>query len=222
MIVAALLLVPAVSAPAPGPTIADVRQLLPADAGTLVLQGQDHRRIEAVVIPPLRGLQPPGTSDLELVEHAALENRGCVRKRWTAVFVHGPEMAEDAATLSGVTGRNEVAMALSGTCPDGRYVHLGPGVAPAPALDALAQLGRIRSGRGKVRFSCSDDTSSRLCGSARTTQRQLAGLSPWAISFQGKTAVFWLGTPGQIVTEVRFDTDAPDRVSVDRRIPAPA
>ncbi|RXD05099.1 hypothetical protein EQZ23_08245 [Sphingomonas sp. UV9] len=231
MIVAALLLAlvapGSAPRPAPGPTIAAVLRLSPADAGTLVLLGQDHRRIETVVSPPPQGLQPPGMSELELVEHATFETQGCVRKRWTAVFARSPERAGEAATLFSVRGGTEVTMAESGACPDGQYVRVNPGIEPARAFDALAQLGHIQSGRGqsgrgKVRFSCSDSTSSRLCANAGTTQHRLAGLSPWAVSFIGETVVFWLGTPGQVVTEVRFDTGTPDRVFVDRRIPAPA
>jgi len=85
----------------------------------------------------------------------------------------------------------------------------------------LAHLDAIRSPRSKISFTCTDSTQSRLCGSDRSIRRDLAALSPWAVTQQGDAWAIWLGVPGQVVTEVRYTPSSPNRVIVDRRIPAP-
>lgn len=107
-------------------------------------------------------------------------------------------------------------------CPTGQYVHLNPGVDPKLVFGPLMQLEQVRLRQRKVRFSCSDSTPSHLCADDRTIHRELAAISPWALSREGGSMIFWLGTPGEVLTEVRFDTAAPERVTVSRRIPPPA
>lgn len=218
MIVAVAMLM---QAPAP-PTLAEVARLPPAAAGDLVLSGQQHGRIEAIVKPQAGGLEAPGVTERQFVEQAVAREQGCLRKRWTARFRVVSDANADAALLENTYSTTEITLSNSPVCPQGRYVHLNPGVDPQQAFDALVQLERVRSERHKMQFTCSDDTSSGLCTNARTTRRELAAITPWAVSREGRTLIFWLGVPGRAVTEVRFDTATPDRISVTRSIPAPA
>lgn len=71
MILVALMLMQAFA----HPTLAEVMQLQPVAAGDLVLSGQEHGPVEEVVVPPARGLQPPGLAELELVEQAGAAAR---------------------------------------------------------------------------------------------------------------------------------------------------
>jgi hypothetical protein len=199
-------------------TLAEIERLPPAAAGERLLAGQAHGPIEAIVRRPPHGMDPPDTVELQLVERAVAQARGCSRRRWSITF-SGP--AWTAVSSSGPHSVAEVALLRDGSCPGDPYVHVDPGMAPAQALDALAYLDAIRSPRSRVVFTCFDRTSSRLCGSRRTIRRELARLSPWAVSREGDDTLLWLGVRGETVTEVRYRAGSPNRIIVTRRIPAP-
>ena len=199
-------------------TLAEIERLPPAAAGERLLAGREHGPIEAVVRRPPHGMDPPETLELQLVERAVAQARGCSRRRWSITF-SGP--AWTAASSSGPWGAAEVALLRDGACPADRYVHVNPGMEPARALDALAHLDQIRSPRSRAVFACSDRTSSRLCGSRRTIRRELARLSPWAVTREGDDTLLWLGVRGETVTEVRYRAASPNRIIVTRRMPAP-
>lgn len=215
MIIAPVL---AILSPLPAITLDEVLALPPYEAGEQVLRGVEHGRVQAVVRPPLRGLQPPNTIDLELVEQGVEQPRGCSRKRWRTMFQHGKGDNEGSAQLTSRYAGLEVAR----TCDAKQFTHLNSGLSPDQALGVLERLEQISAGRARVRFTCADPTESGLCADDRTTRSQLSALEAWAVTRRNGALILWLGTPGQVVTEVRFNPRAPDHVFVERRMPAPA
>lgn len=218
MIFAALLLMQA----SPILTLSDLSHMPPDQAGSTLLKGLDHGPITEVVESSDRRLLPTGMVELQLVEKTALHDGACSRKRWKASLMHRQEDAPDKAVLLSRHGAEEVALPVSGACPGGDYVHVNPGMDVAQAVQALGRLADIKAGRAQVHFRCSDQTASGLCESAGKTQGEIGRLSPWAVSRSGQEMVFWLGTSGQTVTEVRFTPAQPGEVTVSRRIPPPA
>ena len=198
------------------PTLAEIERLSPSAAGELALAGQDHGPVVSVVLQPTRAMDPPGMVTLELVERAVAHVGGCSRKRWTLYFHR-----RDTAASSPPWHATEVALLRSGTCPDGEYVHMNPGIESPQAFEALRHLDEIRMPRSRVTFSCSDRTSSRLCASSRTIRRELARMSPWAVMREGDATILWMGVRGGVVTEVRYRAASPNRITVRRRIPPP-
>ena len=202
------------------PTLAMVESLPPGEAGELVLAGRDHGPIAAIVVPRLNDL-PPGFAERQLVERPVAEKDGCVRKRWTVTFARKAGEAESRPESSDLWAGIEVALPGLAGCPDDGYVRLDPGLAPIQALPALKHLDALRSGDAQASFTCSDQTTSDLCGDPKALRRKLAALSPWALTRQNEQMIFWLGVPGQVVTEVRYSLAHPKHVTVARRIPAP-
>jgi hypothetical protein len=203
------------------PTLGALANLSPGAAGEIVLAGKDHEPVAKIVAPAGRGMDPPGMVERQLVERPVAGPQGCSRRRWIARFSHTPGVAEDEATLSSVWASTEVALPGAAGCPDDGYVHLNPGLGASQALPALRYLDDIRLGDAPAEFTCSDETASGLCADPGKIRQALAKLSPWAVTRQNGQMVFWLGTPGQAVTEVRYSPNRLDQVTVSRRIPAP-
>lgn len=203
------------------PTVGGIERLQPREAGEILLKGREHGVIESIAPPTIRSAGPPGLVELELTERPVAVAGGCVRKRWTATFQRQPGADRGAATFADSWARTEVAIAPAKTCPGGRFVHVHPGMTSAQALGALDRLGRIRTGKAKVTFTCSDDTGSSLCRSLAAIRPGLARLSPWAVMRREGRIELWLGEPGQIVTAVSYPEGRPHRVTVKRSILAP-
>lgn len=218
MILATLLLLQT-----PTPTLADVLRLPPRRAGDLLLAGQDHRPIDTVAVAPSRGPAPPGVEEVHLVERAAAAADGCTRRRWTVSFHYKPGNDRGEARLSTAYAAVEVALPGTGGCNAATpFVHVNPGLDAAEAIRGLRQLRQTVSPSARAGIACTDATRSDLCdGGNDAVRRRLQALTPWAVSRQGNDTVFWLGMQGGIVTEVRFAPGSPDRVIVDRRVPAP-
>ncbi|MDB5469478.1 MAG: hypothetical protein JWR84_1038 [Caulobacter sp.] len=197
-----------------------VDMLSPSTSGELILAGEEHGRIDSIG-RNYGDVGPPGLIELQLVERPVAGREGCSRKRWIASFLQAPGTASDDAVLTSVSSVVELAVGSSDFCPSGRYAQLAPGVAWPQAFAALKQLDDIRRGRSKVEFACSDSTPSNLCADARTILIELRRIRPWAVQRQDDVTVIWLGVPGQVVTEVRLDPRTPDRIAVNRRVPAP-
>lgn len=202
------------------PTFSELKRLPPDLAGDLVLRGQQHGRIESVEVRK-GGMRPSGMIEADLVEQPTASGPRCVRTRWTATFFASSDADLDAGTLDHVHSATEIALAEMGRCPAIGYAQLSVGVEQEQGFGALSVLQRIRSAAPGFRMRCSDRTSSGLCFSDRHTRRALAVLTPWAISREAGDVLIWLGTRGQIVTEVRFNSAAPGRVKVTRSVPAP-
>ena len=203
------------------PTLATVESLPPGEAGGLVLAGKDHGPIAAIVVPRLNNL-PPGFAERQLVERPVAEKGGCVRKRWTVTFARKAGETESRVEGSDIWAGTEIALPGLAGCPDDDYVRLDPGLEPTQALPALKYLDALRGGDARASFTCSDQTTSDLCGDPKALRQKLAGLSPWALTRQNGQMVFWLGAPGAVVvTEVRYRPDRLDQVTVSRKIPAP-
>jgi hypothetical protein len=203
------------------PTLSALENLSPRAAGEIVLAGKDHEPVAKIVVPTGRGMDPPGTVERQLVERPVAGPQGCSRRRWIARFSHGPGVAEGEAALSSVSASTEVALPGAAGCPDDGYVHLNPSLEATQALPALRHLDDIRRGGAPAKFTCSDETASDLCADPGKTRQALAKLSPWAVTRQDGQTIFWLGEPGQAVTEVRYPLSRPDQVTVRRSIPAP-
>jgi len=203
------------------PTLAVTQQLTPQAAGDIVLAGHDHGPIARIVIPANQGMNPPGFIERQFVETPVAGAEGCSRKRWTVTFFHGPAVTRDEAPLQNAYATTEVALTAAPGCPDDGYTRLNTGVEPAQGFAALRYLDDLRLRGAKARFTCSDETSSHLCAGPTEIRRALAGLKPWAVSREDADTVFWMGTPGGVVTEVRYRLDRPGRVAVTREVPAP-
>lgn len=201
------------------PTYAEVRRLPPAVAGDRVLSGRQHGRIMSVEAPT-GGMNAPGTVEAQLVEQPAAHGPRCVRTRWTVSFRASPDKDIGSATPDTIYSTTEIAVSGMHPCPDKGYVHLNPGLDQEQGFAALAVLQRVRSSAPGVRLTCSDQTSSGLCADDRTTRRALATIAPFTISRDAGDVLIWLGN-GWVVTELRFDPAAPDRIAVERRFPAP-
>lgn len=229
-------------APAAPPTIGSVQGLSPEAVGRAVLANRDRGPIETVVPAQLSGPIPPGLVQLQLVERPQVTSRGCVRRRWTASFMHQPDMPQSSAKLQDAWASTEIALASSPDCSRAAFVHLNPGLGIVEAFDALVHLENIRAGRAEVTFTCLDETASRLCDTPAAIREALGSLPAWAISrarsrddlpSRGSASLapvmprangpieIWLDTPGQVVTAVSFSNMQPDHVTVERRIPAP-
>jgi len=200
------------------PSLAEIQRLSPGAAGELALGHQTHGPIESIVRGG-SGMDAPGMIRLDLVERPVAQEGGCSRKRWHLDFFPGPDGIHRLASQP--SSRTEVALSSSGVCPQGQYVQLNSALTPERAFDALRHLDEIRSPRGRARFSCTDRESTHLCSGSRAIRRELARLSPWAVMTEGDATIFWMGTRGDIVTEVRYRAASPDRVVVKREMPAP-
>ena len=207
-------------APAPGaiPTIGSLQGLRPAAIGEAVLKGRKHGITQSVI--PDRGLDAPGVVRLKLTERPTQIPGGCLRRKWTASFYHELDAAESTAAFSDAHGAREVALPTPG-CPSGEFAHFNPGLDIDQALGALRHLRDVRSGKAKVRFSCSDSTGSQLCRTPEMIRQELGRLPAWAVSKNGPTFELWLGKGGQAVTAVSFPDTFGNEVMVERRVPAP-
>jgi hypothetical protein len=207
------------------PTLSSIRRLPPRAAGEVALAGQKHGPIETVV-PANRTMLAPGHVALEMVERSRSIGVGCARRRWIVGFFSGAQPTAGSAKMTSVYARDEVALRRSSRCPRAGYVHVHGGLERGAALAPLLHLDRIQRGSRKVRFSCVDRTKSRFCGTPASLQLTLAGLKPWAVTQDKKVVKFWLGRAGgregDAVVELRYSTDDPADISVERRIPAPA
>jgi hypothetical protein len=203
------------------PTLGAMERLSPQAAGEVVLAGQDHGPIVKIAPPKFPGMSAPGGVERQMVERPVASAGGCVRRRWILGFFHGPDVTQDEAALNSVSSTTEVALAGPTGCPDDGYAQLNGDITPAQAHAALGHLDDLRLRDAKAQFSCSDETRSNLCADTKTIRRELAKLSAWAVMRRNGETVFWLGGGGGAVTEVRYALTGPDRVVVERRIPAP-
>lgn len=216
MIVLALLALQSLSAP----TLEIVTRLPPDAAGDLILRGNQHARIVAID-EVVTTLQPPGITNLYLVEEALASEAGCSRKLWNATFRSEESADPSAATLMSAHSWYEIRLANSAFCPSNNYVRLNPRIDREAGFAALTILENIRAGAVKPKFSCADTTTSNLCRDFDAIRHELTMLSPWAVTRIDGNLELWLGTPGQVVTAVRFDLKEPGNVKIERRVPAP-
>ncbi len=202
------------------PTVAEMESLTPEAAGRAVLAGKHHRPIARIVTPPFRGMNPPGMVERRLVEQAVASADGCSRRRWTATFFRGPDVDDSQAQLGTISENAEVALPGPAGCPEDGY-SLIQNIEPAQAFAALRRLDDLRLRGARAAFRCSDKTGSRLCADPKALRPTLAKLSPWMVTREDGRVVFWMGTPGEVITEVRYNPARPERVAVERYTPAP-
>lgn len=209
------------AAPA-APTLHDVQGLAPEAVGALLLGDKPHRRIVETRHFPQGGMDPPGYSRLELVEAPEALHDGCVRRRWRATFVRGPNDALQDARFQEVHSGEEVAVPVAaGGCAAAHFVGLQPNTDLDGAMRSLRTFDRIAGGGLRVVFVCKTIKGDGLCGSSASTLAGLRSAPPWILSIQAGTAEVWLQDAGGTVTTVRFEGAAPRRVSVVREYPPP-
>lgn len=207
---------------APAPKLSDIAGLSQRAAGELVLRGEPHAPIAAVEPRPRIGLMFADESELALVERPVATPQGCIRGRWIVVFL--PDRSSNDASPRVNRARKDIEIARSTRrgCADAAYVTLAHGMTPIESFTTLATLERVRDPRTRVGFECVDVAETGLCAGESAIRRAISELTAWLILRKAGEDLVWLGDRGRIVTELRFDRATPDRVVVDRRIPAPA
>lgn len=206
---------------APAPTLVTVEKLPPERAGELLLAGRAAAPIVATVRPRPIGPGVPGLIDYELIESARAVPGGCLRRRWRASFAGKHPATPENAVFASARPVEEVALAESKRCPASDYSGLQLGTSAAQGLVILARFRDTLTKPGKIEFACKSEVASGLCATAAATRSALRAERVWMITDRGEASELWLGTPGQVVTIVRFNPDAPRQMSVLRKIPAP-
>lgn len=205
---------------APTLTFAQVRALPPAVAGDAILPDQQHGPIETFEAPH-GGVNAPGVIEGQLVERPVANGPGCARKRWTVRFRAVPGADIRTATVDSMYSTQEIAPASNAICASQGYVRLNPDVSLEGGWKVLASLKEFIDGRGHAQVRCSDTTSSKLCTDSNAIRSSLRTLSPWAITRDANDTLVWMGVPGGIVTEVRFNAARPPYITIRRDVPAP-
>ncbi|MBA4047746.1 MAG: hypothetical protein C0476_04305 [Sphingomonas sp.] len=209
------------TAAGPPPALGAIERMTPEAAGDLVLAGRDHGPIATVARQAATGMDPPGVVELDLVERTVTELGGCIRRRWTATFRYKVGAPAETAVLSDARAATEVALPVGESCPSGQYAGVAPGTGTDAALGALRDLTRIRQFGDDVHATCTDETTSGLCAGPQAMRDALARIEPWAVSVRGDEIKLWLGTPGQVVTDIRYTSCQPMMVAIKRFIPPP-
>jgi hypothetical protein len=205
--------------PAP-PILIDVLPLPAAEAGDVVLSGNNHGLIVSVHEVNTQ-MQPPDVVQLQFVEEATRSDMGCSRTRWTATFQAANGRTLGEAVLKTTSGTTEIKLTPGNSCGQDDYVHLDPGLDKETGFAALMWLEWVLAGSDDQRFVCADDTGSGLCDDAGKIRQELAALQPWAVTRKKGHLELRLGTPGQVVTALRFQLQEPELIDIERRIPAP-
>jgi hypothetical protein len=200
--------------------LAQVESVSAQRAGQLLLGGRMLRPVVTVQRAPSDSMNPPGWIEVELFEAPRAASGGCVRQYWRAVFQKNVNEPDATAVFQRADHRSQVGLADRG-CGSPAYADVQAGVSTERALRLLRTMRHIAVGAAATSFDCREETSTDLCGTPRMVRAELRNLSPWYVKESGGIAELWLGTPGQIVTAVTFDSDRPRTVSVTRRIPAP-
>lgn len=204
-----------------GPIVSEVRALSPKRAGDLVLAGREHGEVVTVEAVAEVGPAPPGSVELDLVEAARSENGACVRRRWRANFRHGPGATRDAARFTDAYAVQEVALSERGGCARAGFAHVNPGLPTAAAVESLARLRRIATGRERVKIACASPFDPRLCADRRATLARIAAEPVWAMPGRAGGVELWLGRRGEAPIIVGLHAAGPDRITVSREAPAP-
>lgn len=196
---------------------------LAADGGThqelaaIYLAGKDHGPIEKLERPGNARSHLPGVETFDLVEAPKREGAGCVRQRW---HVSVPDGRRAGPQLADVHSSGEVALS-EGACPVNGYAGINPGMSPLQAIAVLERLREPTVLSARVRLTCSQEFGDQQCNRDHSLAEVVGDLRPWLIGRQGQEFYVWLGTPGQLVTEIRYNTLDPQSLQVSRRIPAP-
>ncbi|WP_267396733.1 MULTISPECIES: hypothetical protein [unclassified Sphingomonas] len=201
-------------------SLAQIRAMPPVVAGDVILRDQQHGPIEAFE-SPTGGMNAPGMIDGQLVERPTATGPGCVRTRWTVKFQAAPGADISAATVIGTYPTREISWILGNVCPSGEYVHLNPGISVDQGWEALTGFRQVSAVASRTKYKCADTTSSGLCKGNKAISAALRTLAPWAITQDADEVRIWLGVPGDVVTEVRFDLKHLSQVVVTRKVPAP-
>lgn len=202
-------------------TLGETLRLPPTEAGDRALAGLQHGPIVTVERLPPAHLMPPGWVMVEMKEAPRREAQGCVRTVWVLRFIHDPSSPEDAARISSFGPRPEIALTSSQGCPETGYAKFAGKLTIPLAFSALQRLDSVIAGKDKRQIVCRNTTPSYLCENRQTTLRELAAIRPWMVTDHNGPLEIWLGTPGQVITTVTFDSDPNLPLVVSRLVPAP-
>ncbi|WP_152982523.1 hypothetical protein [Stenotrophomonas humi] len=196
---------------------------LAADGGTyqelaaIYLADKDHGPIENLERPGSVRSHLPGVETFDLLEAPRREGAGCVRQRW---HVSVPDGRRAGLQPVRVHSSGEVALS-QGACPLVGYAGINPGMS---SIQAIAVLERLREPivlSTRVRLACAQEFGDQQCNRDHSLAEVVGDLRPWQVGRQGQEVYVWLGTPGQLVTEIRYNAQGPQSLQVSRRIPAP-
>lgn len=196
---------------------------LAANGGTyqelaaIYLADKDHGPIENLERPGNVRSHLPGMETFDLLEAPRREGAGCVRQRW---HVSVPDGRRAGPQSVDVYASGEVALS-QGACPVVGYAGINPGVSFIQAIAVLERLREPAVLSTRVRLACSQEFGDQQCNRDHSLAEILSDLRPWRVGRQGQEFYVWLGTPGQLVTEIRYSTQGPLSFQVSRRIPAP-
>ena len=203
-------------------TFGEAKRLPPAVAGERLLKGENFRPIESFARFGATFEDRPGLVESRLFEQPVATPLGCTRQQWTVKFQAQQSEEPDSALPYDRYRATEIALPKPSGCAVADYVHFNPGISEAQGFAVLRQLEKLRSGRKNFTISCTeDDTASSFCMNKAAILSAIARLTPWNIASDPNGFRVWLGTPGRTVTEVRFHSQRPSHVWVDRRFPAP-
>lgn len=202
-------------------TLGEALTLPPAEAGGRIIGERPHGEIIAIEPLPRRGMDPPGTFRVRLVEPESETSDGCARQLWIATFTNGPDQPREAAKASASYPYQQVALRPAGGCSAATYVEIDARLPADQALRALASLKSPAVLRRTSIIICRDETRSALCATDSKLRSELATLTPWMITNQNGAVELWLGLPGQVITIVTLSRGSGKIASVRRAIPAP-
>lgn len=208
------------ASPTDDATLATARGRPPREAGDILLAGQDHGVIEKVETVTLNGAVPPGWTEVDLIEHADPIDGGCRRRRWILTGIRGPNQTDDAVRLTVSFPAVEVARSSPLGCRAVKYARLSGEITESEAIDALAYLDRLGSGRTRADLSCSDKTDTHLCRTRKSVLLALTQSDVSDVSREGNVIELWLTSDAPFTT-VRYSLASPARVRVKREYPPP-
>jgi hypothetical protein len=115
-------------------TLAETLALPPRQAGDRVLAPEPHGQIVETEVLPQRGMDPPGTVEVEMREATHTLRDGCHRQSWRATFRHNPSQTREAAQPSSKYAKQHVALKAGGSCSGVRFAEIGGTLSPNEAL----------------------------------------------------------------------------------------
>ena len=206
------------------PTVGMMEGRSSEQAGDAILAGQDHGKVEKIERVPLYGPYPPGMLQYNLIERSTPSAGGCVRTRWVADFIRGPNDTDSTARLSSVSAVTDVALPSAGGCVDRQFVPISPEISPRDAIGALIYFEGVRVRPSTIILSCVDKTPGHLCRKTGAIRRGIADGEILSISREGATVAIDLlmkGPQPEPITTVRFSRRDPIGLKIQRAFPPP-
>ncbi len=214
----ALLMLSTAQAPV---TLAEALALPPKQAGERVLAPEPHGQIIETEVLPQRGMDPPGTVEVEMREATHTLRAGCQRHIWRVTFRQSQGDTREEAQPSSKYAKQHVALKNGSSCAGVSFAEVGGTLTTDQALAALVVLQMGISSHRQLIAACQDNTQSGMCRSDAHLREELRRLSPWVVTNQDGATQIWLGIPGQSITVVTTNVETQRITKVSRYVPAP-